>query len=92
MAAKTPIGWRCATQSMPAEICSRACPIIIEGMPAPVSTLSMPRRTSPRDSSIVLPCSWVQIEASSSKCFSMTLRRSKRWRARAGAGVSLHAG
>jgi hypothetical protein len=68
MIEKTPIGWRTELQSMPLAICSSAPPAasIAEGIPHAVSTLSMPRRTSPLLSSMVLPCSWVQIERSSS--------------------------
>ena len=42
-------------------------PINIDGAPQATSTHSMPRRTLPRDSSSVLPCSVVTIRASSSK-------------------------
>jgi hypothetical protein len=94
MIEKTPIGWRTLAESIPEAMPSSAPPAerSIDGMPHATSTLSMPRRTSPLLSSSVLPCSWVQIEQSSSKCASMRSRRAKRWRARACAVISRHAG
>ena len=70
IAAQTPSGWRTTWQSMPLAMSSRPYPIIIDGAPQATSTHSMPRRTLPRASSSVLPCSVVTIRASSSKCCS----------------------
>ena len=54
----------------------------IDGPPQATSTHSMPRRTLPRDSSSVLPCSVVTRRASSSKCSSSSaLKREHRPRA-----------
>ena len=52
------------------------------GVPQATSTHSMPRRTLPRDSSRVLPCSRVTVAASSSKCSSSSSRNRNIARAR----------
>jgi hypothetical protein len=66
MQAKTPIGWRTDSQSMPPETSSSACPINNEGAPAATSIIWMPRRTLPRASCRILPFSRVTVAASSS--------------------------
>jgi hypothetical protein len=92
MAAKTPIGWRTYSQSMPEATSSSAAPIIRVGMPQACSTFSMPRRTEPRDSSSVLPFSRVTIVASSSKWASSRPFRANRQRARTTGGVARQRG
>ena len=71
IAATTPSGWRTTWQSMPAAMSSSPVPCISDGAPHATSTHSMPRRTLPRASSSVLPCSVVTMRASSSKCASI---------------------
>ena len=63
-----------------------------EGMPHATSTHSMPRRTEPRASSSVLPCSVVTIRASSSKCSSRRFLKANMVRARSTTGVARQAG
>ena len=72
IAATTPSGWRTTWQSTPAEMSSRATPCISVGAPHATSMQSMPRRTLPRASLSVLPCSVVTERASSSKCCSQS--------------------
>jgi len=91
-AAQTPTGWRKATQSRPGATFSRLCPMSIDGAPQATSTHSMPRRTLPRDSSSVLPCSVVTSRASSSTFSSRSARKRNIARARAAGGVWLHPG
>jgi hypothetical protein len=50
MRAKTPIGWRTDSQSMPRATSSSTWPINIDGALAATSTHSIPRRTLPRAS------------------------------------------
>ena len=52
----------------------------------------MPRRTDPRDSSSVLPCSVVTMRAISSKCSSSRFLNANIARARSTTGVARHAG
>jgi len=62
------------------------------GAPQAKSITSIPRFTSPFDSSSVLPFSWVTIAESSSMCLSKrALKRNITW-ARSGTGVSLQPG
>ena len=63
-----------------------------EGPPQATSTHSMPRRTLPRASSSVLPCSVVTMRASSSKCSSSSALKRNIARARTTGGVSLQPG
>ena len=63
-----------------------------DGAPHATSTHSMPRRTLPRASSSVLPCSVVTMRAISSKCSSRSCLNLNIVRARATGGVSLHPG
>ena len=92
MAATTPSGWRITVQSMLLAMFSSPYPISIDGAPQATSTHSMPRRTLPRDSSSVLPCSVVTIRAISSKCSSSSCLNLNIVRARTAGGVSLQAG
>src|ERR1035437_1605426 len=77
---------------MPRAMFSRPEPIMSDGMPHATSTHSIPRRTEPRDSSSVLPCSVVTIRASSSKCSSSRFLNANIVRARSATGVARHAG
>ena len=67
MPPQTPRGCRIASQSMPRATLGSTSPMSNDGMPQENSTISMPRRTSPRDSTNVLPCSRVTLCANSSK-------------------------
>jgi hypothetical protein len=71
---------------------SSALPCISEGAPHATSTHSMPRRTLPRASSSVFPCSVVTVCASSSKCCSRSALNRNNTCARVLTGVSRQAG
>ena len=86
----TPSGWRMASQSMPRATLGKISPINSDGMPHANSTISMPRRTSPRASAAVLPCSRVTDCASSSNASSSNILKRKNTRARSVGGVSAH--
>ncbi len=64
----------------------------MDGIPQATSTASIPRRTEPRASSSVLPCSVVTIRASSSKCSSRRFLNANIARARSPTGVARQAG
>ncbi len=64
----TPSGCRKECESTPPETWSLNSPLSSCGIPQTKSTTSRPRTTSPRASSIVLPCSLAMIRASSSVC------------------------
>jgi len=89
---QTPSGWRMASQSMPRAMFSRTSPMRSEGMPQANSTISMPRFTSPRDSTSVLPCSRVLQRTMSSKFSSISILNRKKIRARSTGGVSIQFG
>ncbi len=88
----TPTGCLITYSSMPTAMSSRLYPIIKEGIPAATSTFSIPRLVSPRDSSIVFPCSMVWILLSSSKFSSINSFSLKRHLALASGGVLRHSG
>ncbi len=92
MPTHTPSGWRMASQSMPRAMFSSTSPIINDGTPSANSMTSMPRFTSPRDSTSVLPCSRVLLRTMSSKLSSISILNRPRIRARSTGGVSIHAG
>ena len=92
MPTQTPSGWRMASQSMPRAMFSSTSPIINDGTPSANSMTSMPRFTSPRDSTSVLPCSRVLLRTMSSKFSSINILKRPRIRARSTGGVSIHAG
>jgi len=92
MPAQTPSGWRIASQSMPRAMFSNTSPIRSDGTPQANSTISMPRFTSPRDSTRVLPCSRVLHLTRSSKFSSSSVLNRKKMRARSVGGVSHQAG
>ena len=92
MPAKTPIGWRSMSESIPRETSSRFAPCISDGMPVATSTHSSPRRTSPEASLIALPLSTVTSMASSSLASSRRYLKSKHTRARSTGGVERQAG
>ena len=89
--ATTPTGKRVSSSSIPFAIWSRFWPIIRVGAPQAKSMTSMARLTSPRDSSRVLPFSWVTIADSSSMCLSNRALKRNMTCARSGTGVSLQA-
>ena len=91
-AAKTPIGWRIMSESIPRETSSRFDPCIRDGMPVATSTHSIPRPTSPVASLIVLPLSVVTRRASSSFASSRRYLSRKQARARSSGGVARHPG
>jgi hypothetical protein len=73
-------------------ICGSVLPIISVGAAHANSTQSIPRRTSPRASPIVFPCSFTISSASSSKCSSSTcLYLNMNWQ-RSPTGLLDHAG
>ena len=80
------------SQSMPRAMFSRLSPISSDGIPQANSTISIPRRTSPRDSTSVLPCSRMLPRTSSSKCSSSSVLSRKKTRARSVGGVSAQPG
>ena len=92
IAAKTPIGWRIMSESIPRETSSRFEPCMSEGMPVATSTHSIPRPTSPVASLIVLPLSVVTRSASSSFASSRRYFSSKQARARSSGGVARQPG
>ena len=92
IAAKTPIGWRIMSESIPRETSSRFVPCMSEGMPVATSTHSIPRRTSPAASLIALPLSRVTRSASSSSAASSRYLSSKHARARSIGGVARQPG
>ena len=92
MPAQTPSGWRMVSQSMPRARFSSDSPISSDGTPQANSTISMPRFTSPRDSTTVLPCSRVVLRTRSSKFSSSSVLNLKKTRARSTAGVSIQPG
>src|ERR1051326_4133671 len=71
---------------------SRLSPISSEGTPQANSIISIPRFTSPRDSTKVFPCSRVLQRTSSSKFSSSSILNLKKIRARSTGGVSIQAG
>ena len=77
---------------MPVAMSSRLVPIISVGIPVATSTFSIPRRVSPRDSSMVLPCSMVWMRLSSSKFSSSSSFKRKRHLALATGGVLRQSG
>ena len=92
IAAKTPIGWRIMSESIPRETSSRFAPCMSEGMPVATSTHSIPRRISPAASLAALPLSFV---TSSARSFLRSSRRylnSKQARARSSGGVARQPG
>ncbi len=89
---KTPTGCLITYSSMPAAMSSRLYPIINDGIPAATSTFSIPRLVSPRDSSMVFPCSMVCILLSSSKRSSINSFSLNRHLTLARGGVLLHSG
>ena len=90
--ATTPSGCRIESQSMPRATFSADSPIRRLGAPQANSMFSRPRRTSPRASPSVLPCSVVTLRASSSKWSSRSTLSRKRIRARSTGGVSIQPG
>jgi hypothetical protein len=90
--AKTPIGWRIRSESIPRETSSRLAPCMREGMPVATSTHSIPRRTSPAASLLALPLSRVTSAARSSFRSSSRYLSSKQARARSSGGVARQAG
>ncbi len=88
----TPRGCRYANSSIPTAISSRRAPCINEGIPVATSTISIPRLVSPRDSSIVFPCSIVWTLLTSSKCSSISSFNLKRYLTLATGVVFLHMG
>ena len=92
IAAKTPIGCRIMSESIPRETSSRLEPCMSDGMPVATSTHSIPRPTSPVASVIVLPLSVVTSIASSFFASSSRYFRSKHARARTSGGVARHSG
>ena len=66
IAATTPTGWRICSTSTPLATPSRFSPFSRWGIAVAASTDSIPRPTSPRASSMVLPMSSVTRRASSS--------------------------
>ena len=87
IAAKTPMGWRIMSESIPRETSSRFAPCMSEGMPVATSTHSIPRRISPAASLAALPLSWVTSWARSSFRSSSRYLSSKQARARSSGGV-----
>jgi hypothetical protein len=92
MAATTPTGWRTSSTSTPDATPSRFSPFSRWGMAVADSVDSIPRRTSPRASSIVLPMSEVTSCASSSRCSHSASRRAMIARARRCGGIARHPG
>ena len=92
IAAKTPIGWRIMSESIPRETSSRFVPCMSEGMPVATSTHSIPRRISPDASLIALPLSRVTRSASSSLRCLEPYFSSKHARARVTGGVERQSG
>ena len=92
IAAKTPIGWRIMSESIPRETSSRLEPCMSDGMPVATSTHSIPRPTSPVASLIVLPLSVVTRRASSSFASSRRYLSRKQARARSSGGVARQSG
>ena len=90
--ATTPSGTRTLWLSMPRAICSTVSPIINVGMPQAKSTTSMPRRTSARASSRVLPFSTVNWRANVSKFSCSSCLKRNRYCTRSVTGVSRQAG
>ncbi len=86
--AHTPTGWRMVSQSIPLATCSRESPMSRVGAPQANSTTSIPRRTDPRASSRVLPCSRVTRRDNASKFSSRRCTYLNRIRARSTTGVS----
>jgi len=80
MATKGPSGCRTAVSSMSGAAFGRWPACIIVGMPQATSTFSMPRRSSPRASERVLPCSCTSVSARSSMFSSSNcLYRNRGW-------------
>ena len=73
MPAQIPTGCLMTSQSIPRATFSRISPFSSSGAPQAYSTTSMPRRTSPRASVSVLPCSRVTLATSSSKWSSSSI-------------------
>ena len=73
IAATTPTGWRICSTSTPLATPSRFSPFSRWGIAVAASTDSIPRPTSPRASSMVLPMSSVTRRASSSWCWNQLL-------------------
>ena len=92
IAAKTPIGWRYVSQSMPRETSSRLRPCIVVGIAQAHSTISIARATSARASGSVLPISAVTERASRSAFASSRSRSAKSLRARSIEGVERQPG
>src|SRR5207248_3645410 len=89
---QTPRGWRIVSQSIPRATFSIVSPPSKEGTPQANSTISIPLRTSPRDSIRVLPCSRVLQRAISSNFSSSSILKRNSTRARSTGGVSHQAG
>ena len=92
MPAATPSGARTLCVSTPRATPEECSPLRWVAMPVAWSTTSMPRASSPRASSTVLPCSEVMMRASSSWCSSSKARNLNMTLARLAAGVADHAG
>ncbi len=92
IAATTPTGCRTSSTSIPRAAPSRFSPFIRCGTAAADSTDSIPRPTSPRASTKVLPMSSVTSLARSSRRVSRASRRSSTARARCGAGTARQPG
>ena len=82
IAATTPTGWRTSSTSTPRATPSRFSPLSRCGIPHAASVDSIPRRTSPRASSSVLPMSSVTRRAISSWCSQSASRSAMTARAR----------
>ena len=82
IAATTPTGWRTISTSTPPPTPSRFSPLSRWGIPIAASADSIPRRTSPRASSIALPMSAVTSWAISSWFSQSASRRAITARAR----------
>ena len=92
MPAHTPSGSRNETVSMPPPTPPTVSPICSVAALQHSSTTSSPRKTSPRASASVLPCSRVMLAASSSVCSRMRACSLNMTRCRCCTGVAAHAG
>src|SRR3954447_18252571 len=92
MPTQTPRGWRIVSQSIPRATFSIVSPLSKEGTPQANSTISILRRTSPRDSVKVLPCSRVLQRVISSNFSSSIVLKRNSTRARSTGGVSHQGG
>jgi len=90
--ATTPSGCRIIVSSIPLAMSSLTYPCKRMGIPQATSTFSMPRRSSPMDSSRVFPHSRVTVRASSSRSSSRSCLSLKRTWMRSPGGVRRQAG